>query len=116
MSCTDKQNLLLDNIVEDDGSMTWGVNDLTDSYKLEAKKWRNTHLLNRDALKNDVVRRFERFDYYRRLEIKDTDISDEAKRKWLEDKKKGTRGIQIESEDVDHPPQQNSPSASSSGV
>ena len=118
MSCTDKQNLSLNNIVEDDGSMSWSVNDVTDSYKLEAKKWKNTHLLNREELKNDVVRRFERFDYYRRLEMRDTDISDQARRQFIEEKNngKGTRGIQIESEDVGRPPQQNSPSASSSGV
>ena len=76
MSCTDKKNLIVDNIVEDDGSMSWGVNNVTDSYKLDAKKWKNTSVLNRDALKKDVIRRFERFDYYLCLEIRDTDISD----------------------------------------
>ena len=118
MSCTDKKNLLLDNIVEDDGSMSWGVKDVTDSYKLDAKKWKNTSVLNRDALKKDVIRRFERFDYYRRLEIRDTDISDQVKREWIEEKNKAkeTRGIQIESEDVGRPLQQNSASASSSRV
>ena len=90
MSCTDKKNLLVDNVVEDDGSMSWGVKDVTDSYKLEAKKWKNTSVLNRDALKKDVLRRFERFDYYRRLEIRDTDISDQAKREWIEEKNKMT--------------------------
>ena len=52
---------------------------MTDSYKLEAKKWNNTHLLNREELKSDVARRFERFDYYRHLEMRDTDISDQAR-------------------------------------
>ena len=118
MSCTDKKNLLVDNVVEDNGSMSWGVKDVTDSYKLEFKKWKNTSVLNRDALKKDVIRRFERFDYYRRLEIRDTDISDQAKREWIEEKNKskGTCGIQIECENVGHPPQQNSASASSLGV
>ena len=87
MSCTDRQNLLVDNIVEDDGNISWGVNDVTDSYKLEAKKWKNTHLLNKEALKNEVVRRFERFEYYRRLEMRETDVSDEVKRKWMEEKR-----------------------------
>ena len=81
MSCCDKKNLSVDNVVEDDGTVSWAVNDVTDNYKQEAKEWRNTRAINRDAVKKEVVRRFESFDYYRRLEIRNTNISDEAKKK-----------------------------------
>ena len=116
MSCCDKKNLSVQNVVEDDGSVTWAIDDVTDHYKQEAKKWRNTRVINRDALKKEVIKRFERFNYYQRLEIRNTNISDEAKRKWIADKKKGRRGIQIDCKDVGPPPQQqDSASASTSG-
>ena len=90
-----ENTLSINNVEREDGSVSWAIdNVITDKFKQDAKKWRNVRLVQRDAVRNEVSKRFERYDYYRCLEKRNEQLTYDETQKWIAKKNLETQGIQ----------------------
>ena len=55
----------------------------------------------KDLVRKEVAKQFEKYEYYRQLEIRNQ--KNDTRQKWIEKKKLKIRGITIETEDVGPP-------------
>ena len=114
MFCTPDGTLSIENVQGENGSVAWAIEKLTDKFKQNAKKPRNVRLTPKDPVRKEVAKRFEKYDYYRQLELRNQKITLDERQRWIEKKKLERQGITIETEDVGPP--MDSVSASTSGI
>ena len=113
-SCTPDNTLSIQNVSGENETVAWSIEKLTDKYIQSVRRPRNVRVSPKQPVRNEVAKRLEDYDYYRQLECRNGKMTEEARQKWIEQKRKEREGITIDTKDVGPPSDSNG--ASTSGV